>query len=317
MRDHGGDLDRARGQYGGEGWIDLSTGINRHPWPLPPLPPGAWTDLPTANARAAAEAAACGLWGAPAALAMNGAQAAIEVLPRLWPGPGRAAVLAPSYNEHAAQWRAAGWQVDAVAEPAQMAGADVAVIVNPNNPDGRHWTPAQVAALAGTVGRLVVDESFADALPGVSVAWMASGRIVVLRSFGKFWGLAGVRLGFVLSDAATCERLAGMAGLWSVSGPALAIGARALPDLAWAEATRARMARDAVRMDALAAGAGWRVVGGTGLFRLYDTPDAAAAQDRLARARIWSRIFPYSRTWVRLGLPGPAAEWDRLARALV
>jgi cobalamin biosynthesis protein CobC len=318
-RDHGGDLDRARARWGGAGlgddWIDLSTGINRLPWPIPALPAGAWCDLPAASARAAAEGAACALWGAPAALAMNGAQAAIEALPHLFP-PGRAAVLAPSYNEHAAQLRAAGWRVDEVSDPAGMAGADLAVIVNPNNPDGRAWMPAQVMALAGTVGRLVVDESFGDCDPGLSVAALASDRVIVLRSLGKFWGLAGVRLGYVLADPATLDRLAARAGLWAVSGPALALGALALPDRDWARATRARLARDAARLDGLAAAAGWRLVGGTVLFRTYDTPDAVAEQDRLARARIWSRIFPYSRTWVRLGLPGPAPEWDRLAAAL-
>jgi cobalamin biosynthesis protein CobC len=322
-RDHGGDLDRARGRWGGAGsggdWIDLSTGINRLPWPhpapVPALPAGAWRDLPTASARAAAEGAARALWGAPAALATNGAQAAIEALPHLWP-PGRAAVLAPSYNEHAAQLRAAGWQVDQVADPESMAGADLAVIVNPNNPDGRSWTPAQVIALAGSVGRLVVDESFGDCDPGLSVAASASDRVIVLRSLGKFWGLAGVRLGFVLSGPATLDRLAARAGLWAVSGPALALGAMALPDRAWAEATRARLSRDAARLDGLAAGAGWRLAGGTGLFRTYDTLDAGAAQDALAQARIWSRIFPYSPGWVRLGLPGPQPEWDRLALAL-
>lgn len=315
VRDHGGDLDRARARWGEGAWLDLSTGINRHPWPVPPLPPGAWTDLPTASARAAVEGAARALWGSPAALAVNGAQAGIEALPRLFPGPGRAVVLAPGYNEHPAQWRAGGWDV-VEGGPDAMVGADLAVLVNPNNPDGRAWSPAQVLALAARVGRLVVDESFADSDPALSVARHASDRLIVLRSFGKFWGLAGVRLGWVLTDATTRDQLAGVAGLWSVSGPALALGAMALPDAAWAAATRARMGRDAARLDALAARAGWGLVGGTGLFRLYATPDALAAQDRLARARIWSRIFRYSPSWVRLGLPGGASEWDRLARAL-
>lgn len=312
-RDHGGEPDRAL--WSGDDWLDLSTGINRLPWPVPPLPEGAWRDLPTRAARDAAEGAARACWSAPAACAVNGAQAAIEALPRLW-APGRAAILAPSYNEHAAQFRAAGWAVAEVPDPAAMAGADVAVLVNPNNPDGRTWAPAQVQALAGTVGRLVVDESFGDVDPALSVAAQASDRVVVLKSLGKFWGLAGVRLGFVLAGPATLDALQARAGLWAVSGPALAIGAQALADRDWAEATRARLVRDAARLDALAAGAGWGLVGGTGLFRLYDTPDAGAAQARLARAGVWSRVFPYSPTWLRLGLPGPGPEWDRLAAAL-
>jgi len=314
-RDHGGDLERARARWGEGDWIDLSTGINRCPWPVPPLPEPVWRDLPTEAAMQAAAAAACAHWGAAAALPVAGAQAAIQILPRLW-SPGRAAVLGPTYNEHAAQLQAAGWQVDQVPAPEGLAGADLAVIVNPNNPDGRRLPPAQVLAIAGSVRRLVVDESFADVDPALSVAAQASDTVIVLRSLGKFWGLAGLRLGFVLAGPRRLGQVAEGAGLWPVSGPALAIGAAALADTAWAGATRTRLAADALRLDRMAMGAGWALVGGTGLFRLYRTPDAAAAQDRLARARIWTRRFPYSATWLRLGLPGPEAEWDRLAAAL-
>lgn len=316
MRDHGGDIDRARARYGGTDWIDLSTGINRQPWPVPPLPAPVWTDLPTAAARAALMAAARLAFATTApGLALAGAQAAIQLVPRLAP-PGRARVLAPTYNEHAAALRAAGWRVEEVAGPDALAGADLAVVVNPNNPDGRRHDPAALRALAPRVGRLVVDESFADADPALSLAAEAGDGIVVLRSFGKFWGLAGLRLGFAFADAATVARLDAMAGPWPVSGPALEIGRLALADTAWRRATADRLAAEAHRLDALAAGAGWTLVGGTALFRTYDAGDAGAAQDRLARARIWSRVFPYSGRWIRLGLPGGAAEWARLAAAL-
>jgi cobalamin biosynthetic protein CobC len=76
------------------------------------------------------------------------------------------------------------------------------------------------------------------------------------------------------------------------------------------------LARDAVRLDDVAKGAGWRFVGGTSLFRLYETAEAVAAQERLARAKIWSRIFSGEPGWLRLGLPGSEAEWARLAAAL-
>jgi cobalamin biosynthesis protein CobC len=313
-RDHGGEPDRSL--WPGDDWLDLSTGINRRPWPVPSLPPSVWHDLPPAAATRAAEAAARALWGAPGALAVPGAQWAIEALPRLGK-PRRAAVLAPSYNEHVAQLRAAGWVVDEVAGPEGMAGADLAVLVNPNNPDGRCWHPPEVLALAERVGLLVVDESFADIAPDLSVAAHAGEGLVVLRSLGKFWGLAGVRLGFVLAGPRLRAVLAEQLGLWAVSGPALALGAAALADRDWARRMRGQLARDARRLDALAGSAGWRVVGGTDLFRLYDTPDAAAAQTHLARAGIWTRRFPYSATWLRLGLPGPEAEWARLIAALV
>jgi len=318
-RDHGGNLDAAIRAWGGAAadWIDLSTGINRVPWPLPALDDADWRNLPTRAAIASLHEAARAAWGVSGAiLATSGAQGAIQMVPRLGP-PGRARVLSPTYNEHAAALRAAGWQVEDVPGLAALAGADLAVVVNPNNPDGRRFAPADLLALAGQVGRLVVDESFADPQPAWSLAGQ-TGRegLLVLRSFGKFYGLAGLRLGFVLGSRADIAALADMAGPWPVSGPAIAIGRAALADRAWAEATTARLTAEAARLDALAEGAGWKPLGGCELFRLYDTPDARAAQDRLARARIWSRIFPWSGRWLRLGLPGGDAEWARLAAAL-
>jgi len=320
MRDHGGDLDRAKAAHGGADWIDLSTGINRLAYPVPDLPPHAWQALPTAEDIAGLEAAAARTYGTTApVVALAGAQAAIQLVPRLSP-PGRAAVLAPSYNEHAAALSAQGWAVTAAPDLAAMAGADLAVVVNPNNPDGRRWRPEVLADLAQDVGRLVVDESFADAEPGLSLAPHLDAlgeRAVVLRSFGKFYGLAGVRLGFALAGPETAARLRALAGPWAVGGPGIAIGAAALADAGWQAATAARLHADAARLSALlAARADWATVGATALFVTVGTGDARAAQARLARAQIWTRAFPYSMRWLRLGLPGAAAEWERLEAAL-
>ncbi len=319
MRDHGGDLDRARADYGGEDWIDLSTGINRVPYPVPDLPPQAWAALPMAADIAALEAAAARAFGATGTVvALAGAQAAIQSVPRLDP-PGRAAVLAPTYNELAAALAAQGWRVTPAPTPEAMAGADLAVVVNPNNPDGRRWAPEVLARLAGRVGRLVVDESFADAEAGLSLAPSGDAlgeRLIVLRSFGKFYGLAGLRLGFALSGPQTAARLRALAGPWAVGGPAVAIGKAAYGDAAWRRATGARLMARAARLRALLAAAGWPTVGATSLFVTVDAGDARAAQARLARARLWTRAFPYSAGWLRLGLPGRAEEWDRLAAAL-
>lgn len=317
MRDHGGNIDMARARFGGTDWIDLSTGINRVPFPLPALSEEAWTALPTRAAMAALlDAAAISYRSDAPMIAVAGAQAAIQMLPRL-EAPGRARVLAPTYNEYAAVLRAAGWHVEEVATLSEIEGADLAIVANPNNPDGRSHMPETLQAVAGRVGRLIVDESFADPRPDLSLAAAAAqGRLLVLRSFGKFYGLAGVRLGFVLGPQQDIAALAAMAGPWPISGAAIAIGRAALSDGAWAEATRARLRGGILRLDDLAVSAGWQPHGGTELFRLYDTPDATLAQDRLARNRIWSRIFPFSSRWLRLGLPGRAVEWDRLAAAL-
>ncbi len=317
IRDHGGNIDMAQARFGGTDWIDLSTGINRAPYPLPLLPKEGWTTLPTEAATAHLLAAASTAYGSQAPmLAVAGAQAAIQMIPRL-SAPARARILAPTYNEHAAALRAAGWQIDDVTTLSALEGADLAVVVNPNNPDGRCHAREQLLQLAARVGRLVVDESFADARPDLSLANKAGQeRLIVLRSFGKFYGLAGLRLGFILGSDTDIAALAEMAGPWPVSGPAIAIGEVALSDRSWAEAAVAQLRANSSRLDGLAQSAGWKPLGGTELFRLYDTPDAAAAQTRLARHQIWTRMFPYSDRWLRLGLPGQAAEWDRLAAAL-
>lgn len=316
-RDHGGDIDRAAARFGAGDWIDLSTGINRRPWPVGHLPPEVWQALPTALAADRLRRAAAGWFGGTAAqvLPVAGASAAIQLIPRLWPA-GRAAILTPSYNEHAASLRAAGWRVTDCADTADMAGADLAVVVNPNNPDGREWSPDALSRLARTVGHLVVDESFADPRPDLTLIPALPHNALILRSFGKFWGLAGLRLGFAVAAPDLLDRMAAMAGPWAVGGPALHVGATAMADRAWADDTVVYHSEAALRLDRIALSAGWQPAGGTHLFRLYDTGDAAAAQDHLAQARIWSRRFPYSDGWLRLGIPGSHAEWDRLTDAL-
>ena len=239
-----------------------------------------------------------------------------HAIPRLSP-PGEAAILGPTYNEHAASFTAAGWSVAEVSGLEELAGADLAVVVNPNNPDGRRFTPEDLVALRTQVGRLVVDESFVDPEPTLSLApRLPVDGLLVLRSFGKFYGLAGLRLGFVLGSAEDIAALSALAGPWPVSGAAIEIGTAALRDGGWREESRVRLRDDCQRLDHLAEGAGWRLVGGAALFRTYETPDAGEAQAQLAHGRVWSRIFPYSKTWLRLGLPGDDVEFKQLARAL-
>ncbi|MFS4439120.1 threonine-phosphate decarboxylase CobD [Paracoccaceae bacterium GXU_MW_L88] len=318
-RDHGGDLDRARALFGGADWLDLSTGINPVPYPLPALPSEAWTRLPHAADLAALEDTARAAYQTDAAITpLAGAQAAIQLVPRLMP-PGRALVLGPTYNEHAAALRAQGWTVEEVDSlDAFCAGADLAVVVNPNNPTGAAYPSEKLREIRQHLGLLIVDESFADPLPNLSLAphLSESDNMIVLRSFGKFYGLAGLRLGFALSGEGMATRLRALAGPWAVSGPAIAIGRAALADRAWQQATTARLQTDTARLDGLAAKAGWTLTGGTPLFRTYATPNADDAQKKLAKAQIWSRIFPYSKTWIRLGLPGSETSWARLAVAL-
>jgi len=319
MQDHGGNLDIAVKRFGGraEDWIDLSTGINRRAYPIGDLTPRDFSVLPSREDIEALHEAARQAYATSApVLAVAGAQAAIQLLPHLT-HPGRARILGPTYNEYAPVLTAAGWQVEEVGDLDALAGADLAVVVNPNNPDGRRHDAIALLAQRLLVNRLVIDESFVDAAPDLSLASEARREgLLILRSFGKFYGLAGLRLGFVLGPLADVATLAAMAGPWPVSGPAIAIGTRALLDRDWASATRMRLVRDTLRLDALADAAGWTLVGGTSLFRLYDVGDARAVQERLARAQIWSRIFGDKPRWLRLGLPGDESEWTRVAATL-
>ena len=313
-RDHGGGLDQAVAAYGGAriGWLDLSTGINPVPYETPPLSADAWTALPDKAALEALTTAARGFWSVPngaGVLAAPGASSLIAQIPALMPA-GRVAIPAPTYNEHAAAFAHHGWHH--VAENSD--GAQAQVVVHPNNPDGRCWSvnslPLQHAALT------VIDESFCDVMPDRSCVNAATNPgTLILKSFGKFWGLAGLRLGFVIGDPALVSMLAERLGPWAVSGPALDIGAAALADETWAAHTRERLAQDSARLDGLMRKAGATVVGGTDLFRLYEVNNGAAWQDRLARHHIWTRVFPYNPRWLRLGLP-PVTGWDRVAAAL-
>jgi cobalamin biosynthetic protein CobC len=305
-RDHGGGLDAARARFGGApgDWLDLSTGINPLPYPVGETSAEAWMRLPDRGAFTRLERAARAFWNVPdgaAVLAAPGASAIIARVPLL-AAPGVVDIPAPTYNEHAAAFAATGWQAGT--------GGQARVVVHPNNPDGRLWDTGLDAPL------MVIDESFCDVTPGAThIARAATPGTVILKSFGKFWGLAGLRLGFAIGDPALIDRLRDALGPWQVSGPALEIGARALEDASWAEATRARLAQDTARMDRMVTAKGARLVGGTTLFRLYEVEDAEAWFTRLGEAHVLTRIFPYSKVWIRLGLPGPDG-WDQLERAL-
>ncbi len=322
---HGGRLDAARRAFPQAPlpWVDLSTGVSPRPYPLPELPSSVWTRLPDEGAFAAAEAAAARAYRAPAHLetiAGPGTQAFIQLLPRLFPAR-RVGVLGFTYAEHAAAWRAAGAQVFTADSLDALAAADAAVVVNPNNPDGRLAPPRQLAALAGDMagrgGLLVVDEAFADFAPQASVLPHAPARgLIVLRSFGKAYGLPGVRLGFALCGRDLAAPLRAALGPWSVSGPALALGATALADVAWRAARAVELQQDAARLDALLSAAGFEIIGGTALFRLASRENAGAWFERLARRGVLTRSFAERPQGLRFGLPASEAEWGRLAEAL-
>ncbi len=322
---HGGDLGWAEARFGRPElpWIDLSTGVNPFPYPLGEVSAASWSRLPEARAEARLREAAARYYGAPeidCVVAAPGSQALIQLLPRLRPS-GRVAVLGPTYGEHAPCWAAAGHQVTTIAEDDLYGAWDVVVVTNPNNPDGVARGPAlldEVAdRLAARGGWLVVDEAFADTEPGLSLAPSADrpGRIV-LRSFGKFFGLAGLRLGWALAPADVARRIAAALGPWAVSGPALEVATSAFGDDAWIAATRRRLAAAAARLDRVLDDAGLEPAGGTPLFRLVEHKSAASVFRSLGEHGILARHFPDRPDRLRFGLAPDEAALARLGQAL-
>ncbi len=322
---HGGDLAAAAARYGipRESWLDLSTGINPNPYPAADLPDAAWRALPDAaenDALAAAARACYGVAKGAAVVAAPGTQALIQWLPRLVPATS-VAIVSPTYGEHAAGWAACGATVREVASLEDGDDADVLVVVNPNNPDGRLHEPLDLLRRAErreNDGRLiVVDEAFCDVTPEASLAAFAGlPGLVVLRSFGKFFGLAGVRLGFALTAPDFGARLGAAMGPWAVSGPAAVLGARALSDAAWIDGARRGLASMTARVDSLLASVGMAVIGGTDLFRLTHFEAATPVYHALARRGVLARAFAARPQWLRFGLPADTAQFDRFEQAL-
>lgn len=322
MLEHGGAIGAAAARYGIalEDWLDLSTGINPHGWPVPAVPADIWRRLPETSD--GLQRAAADYYGSDQLLSVAGSQAAIQALPVLRP-LCRVGVLNPGYAEHAHAWHRQGHQVEAL--PAEMIEErvdrlDVLVVINPNNPTGVRFARDSLLAwrrrLAERGGWLVVDEAFMDATPQDSLAGHAGlPGLVILRSLGKFFGLAGARVGFVFAERELRVRLQEHLGPWTVSGPGRWVAARALADVGWQEAMRTHLRRDSNRLAALLGRQGLRVAGGTALFQWLTRPDAGFFQDALARRGILVRRFndPPS---LRLGLPAMEADWRRLELAM-
>lgn len=333
MLEHGGNLADAVRHFGRplHDWIDLSTGINPRFYPVPPVTENAWHRLPEKSdelVRAAQE-----FYGAPRMLAVAGTQAAIQALPRLW-AASRVLVSAPSYAEHAHQWRQHAHQrgnqylhqVREVAYAdldAAVSSADVVVICNPNNPTGAGMQPQTLMRWADELrsrgGWLVVDEAFADTLPGASIAaYTDKPGLIVLRSVGKFFGLAGLRLGFVAAEEALLAQLENYLGPWTISGPAQQIACAALKDVAWQNDTRLYLQQQGDRLRALLKKHGYRS-SGTDLFQWCSDADLQGQAEQLwqhmAEQGIWIRLFREAARGVRFGLPADEAAWRRLELA--
>lgn len=322
MLEHGGKLRDAIALFGGErgDWIDLSTGLNPHGYPAPPLEADAWHRLPEIDPGLLRAASL--YYNAPQLLAVAGTQAAIQALPQLRL-PCRVVVAAPSYAEHAHNWKRHGHAVRELPYEeleAALPDCDIMVLCNPNNPTGATVPPRQLrdwaAELSGRGGWLVVDEAFGDVTPEGSVAqWSDLPGLIVLRSVGKFFGLAGARVGFVAAHGETLSLLGSALGPWAVSGPAQAITKAALQDIDWQASTRARLAADGSRLRNTLAQHGIHAAG-CAMFQWWAEGQPEAFREHMAGRAIWVRLFPTAARGIRLGLPPDEHGWLRLEAAL-
>ncbi len=318
LRIHGGRIDLSANQYPAapRPWLDLSTGINPQPWTPPVYLSIDLTALPSPAALAELEAAAAAVFGtAPErVVALPGSEIGLRSLACLdLPLPMR--FVAPSYATH-------GQAMPGAHPMSRMMIDDIddgtLLLANPNNPDGALDGPERLLAIARRGGWLVIDEAFADVVPSSSIIPLLDthDRVVVFRSFGKFFGLAGVRLGFMIAPMAQAEAMRARLGSWPVSAHAVAYGTAAYRDRAWIARARVTIAERAARLDALLARHGLQAVGDCPLFRLIETDAAATLFDRLACAGILTRPFDYAPRWLRIGVPGNDAAFVRLERAL-
>ena len=316
---HGGALEAAKRHFGAgaEPWIDLSTGINPKAWPGTAGLSIDWRRLPEPDSLRQLETAAAVHFGVDPqhVCAVPGTETGLRLAGCLIGGPARH--VAPSYRTHgemiagsrAIEWIATG------------GSSETLILSNPNNPDGRWLDREQMRALLEARahhGWLLVDEAFADSDPAISVASLVSEtrRLLVFRSFGKFFGLAGVRLGFVIGPSHVLAPLREQLGAWPLSTAAIAIGTAAYRDRPWIAATRERLDHEAARLDAVLVRCGHQPIGRCPLFRLIETDEAPQLFDRLARAAILTRPFEPDRRWLRIGLPPDQAALDRLERVM-
>ena len=312
---HGGGLEAAKRHFGEGDWIDLSTGINPHPWPRAAEMAFDWRRLPDPSDLARLEAIAAGHFGIEPyhVCAVPGTEIGLRLVGSLINGSARHIV--PGYRTH-------GEMIDGSIATDRADARDVGgslILANPNNPDGRAIAPDSLLELLDRrEGWLLIDEAFADADPAQSVAASVGPgeRLIVFRSFGKFFGLAGVRLGFVLAPQAIVAALRERLGAWPLSAAAIAIGAAAYADADWIAATRRRLPEDAAALDAVLVRHGFRPAGACPLFRLIETGNATALFERLARCAILTRPFADQPRWLRLGLPAGADALARLDAAL-
>ncbi len=327
MLKHGGNLLAAAAEENIpiDEWLDLSTGISPTSYPIPAIPDRAWHRLPEDEDNLLD--AAHHYYGTSNLIATAGSQAALQVIPRLRhaiSGPSRVAFLKPSYNEHAHAWATNGHSTTEFTSTAELLDAacahDVIVLCNPNNPTGHLWNKEELLSVHRTVssngGWLIVDEAFIDSQPGASIiSHTGAGGLIVLRSMGKFFGLAGMRMGFVAAWTAFLQEIQEALGPWTIAGPSRFVATTALMDTEW-HATQCHQLRTlSDRLKYALNVSGYEPAGSTDYFH-WITPSHATDLHRQWRQQgILTRLFE-DPTGIRIGLATTEDEYRILEEVL-
>lgn len=322
MLEHGGHLRLAAQHYAIplHEWLDLSTGINPNGWPIPTLPAACWQRLPEDNDDLLPAAQA--YYQNSSILPVAGSQAAIQTLPLLRPAC-RVGLMHPAYAEHAAGWQKAGHHlqhIDSSNIESQLDRLDVLIIINPNNPTGKLHTPQQLldwhAKLSRRGGWLIVDEAFIDSRPDYSLSPVPNrAGLIILRSIGKFFGLAGIRCGFVIAEPQILQSLRELFGPWTINHPGRYVAAKALTDRDWQQKSIIDLKRQTQRLREVLTENGWSPLGASDCFQWLKTEHAERLHIFLAQQGILTRLFKDPAS-LRFGLPKDDAAWLRLAQAL-
>jgi cobalamin biosynthetic protein CobC len=319
---HGGGIDRAISLYGGEkaDWLDLSTGINPAPYPIADMPEDIWHRLPDDSLLDACLKAARKYYDVPedaGIVAAPGTQAIIQRLPALLPSPD-IAIVSPTYNEYERCYAEAGSHVHKAGDFDAAVGSSKTIVVgNLNNPDGRSADADKIRQAAADGAQIIVDEAFADTAPACSVVSQTKmAGVLVLKSFGKFFGLAGLRLGFAIGAQNQIDALRSSLGPWAVSGPALFVGAKAMGDKVWIDETRLALEARRKQIETMLGHHGFAIEGTTDLFVTASRADSSHVAKVLAQNHILVREFDYAPDWIRFGFPRTDEDFARLEAAI-
>lgn len=329
---HGGDIQKAMQLASESGfdagkaddWLDLSTGINPNPYPISDISPSHWHRLPQKSDTDALRDAALTYYGAPSSnhiMPAPGSSILINMLPTLLDAQP-ISIVAPTYGDHATAWERGGHTIKQIGALEMSDPSGITILVNPNNPDGTLYdseTLKAQARLHGDAGGiLIVDEAFGDCVPHHSaVPLTGEHNVIVLKSMGKFFGLAGMRLGFAIARPDICARLSAHLGPWALSGPALSLGLKALQDTKWHEQTRGGLKAASSKLNHLLHNCGLERVGHTDLFTLIENKKAGSLFERLLKNKIYVRRFDYNPHWLRIGLPDSDENYSRLQQAII